>query len=81
MLQATKSISLTGKSMIGNQAVANFTANIHTPDSSDSDTSNTYIVNRELYNANKATVRKDQQDFNNLVYDAQDEVAATDTIE
>lgn len=74
MLESTKSITLTGKSVVDNQTIANFTANIY-DDNSGNDTFNTFITNKELYDANKKAVRKDTQDFQNLVYDAQDEVA------
>ena len=73
MLQSTKSITLTGKSVVDNQTIANFTANIY--DDAGNDTFNTFITNKELYDANKKVVRKDTQDFQNLVYNAQDEIA------
>lgn len=76
MLQSTKSITLTGKSVVDNQTIANFTANIYDDDAGN-DTFNTFITNKELYDANKKVVRKDTQDFQNLVYDAQDEIASS----
>lgn len=76
MLETTKSITLTGKSTVNNQVVANFTANVYNDDAG-SDTFNTFIANKELYDANKKEVRKDTQDFQNLVYDAQDEIASS----
>ena len=44
-------------------------------DDAGNDTFNTFITNKELYDANKKVVRKDTQDFQNLVYNAQDEIA------
>lgn len=76
MLESTKSITLTGKSTVNNQVVANFTANVYNS-GADGDTFNTFIANKELYDANKKVVRKDTQDFQNLVYDAQDEIASS----
>lgn len=74
MLESTKSITLTGKSTVNGQVIANFTANVFDDDAGN-DTSNTFITNKELYDANKKVVRKDTQDFQNLVYNAQDEIA------
>lgn len=74
MLQTTKAITLTGKSVIDNQVVANFTANVYNDDAGN-DTFNTFISNHELYDANKSAVRKDSRDFQDLMYNAQDEVA------
>ena len=47
MLQSTKSITLTGKSVVDNQTIANFTANIYDDDAGN-DTFNTFITNKEL---------------------------------
>ena len=74
MLETTKSITLTGKSTLNNQVVANFTANVYNDDAG-SDSFNTFIANKELYDANKKIVRKDSQDFQNLMYEAQDEIS------
>lgn len=74
MLETTKAITLTGKSTVNNQVVANFTANVYNDDAG-SDSFNTFIANKELYDANKKVVRKDSQDFQNLMYEAQDEIA------
>ena len=74
MLETTKSITLTGKSTVNNQVVANFTANVYNDDAG-SDSFNTFIANKELYDANKKIVRKDSQDFQNLIYEAQDEIS------
>ncbi|MCD7138847.1 hypothetical protein LTY59_06390 [Limosilactobacillus balticus] len=74
MLETTKSITLTGKSTVNNQVVANFTANVYNDDAG-SDSFNTFIANKELYDANKKIVRKDSQDFQNLMYEAQDEIS------
>ena len=74
MLETTKSITLTGKSTVNNQVVANFTANVYNDDAG-RDSFNTFIANKELYDSNKKIVRKDSQDFQNLMYEAQDEIS------
>ena len=45
MLETTKSITLTGKSTVNNQVVANFTANVYNDDAG-SDSFNTFIANK-----------------------------------
>lgn len=75
MLESSKSISLTGRSVIDGQPVANFSATIREGDDASGDSMNAVITNRTLYKANKAAVRKDTSDFQTLVYEAQDDVA------
>ena len=50
MLESTKSITLTGKSTVNGQVIANFTANVFDDDAGN-DTFNTFITNKELYDA------------------------------
>ena len=74
MLVSTKSIHLSGQSIINDQQVANFNANIRVSDNTiGTDSINMFITNRELYNANKAEVRNDLSEFENLVFSIQDE--------
>ena len=74
MLVSTKSIHLSGQSIINDQQVANFNANINVSDNATgTDSINMFITNRELYNANKAEVRNDLNEFENLVFSIQDE--------
>ena len=74
MLVSTKSIHLSGQSIINDQQVANFNANVHVSDNTTgTDSINVFITNRELYNANKAEVRNDLSEFQNLVFSIQDE--------
>lgn len=74
MLVSTKSIHLSGQSIINDQQVANFNANINVSDNATgTDSVNMFITNRELYNANKAEVRNDLSEFQNLVFSIQDE--------
>lgn len=76
-LSVTKSISLRGSSSITNTdgstiQVAMFDAQISTDDAQSYNNMN--IMNQDLYNANKATVRKDKSDFDNKVWEAEDSV-------
>ena len=74
MLVSTKSIHLSGQSIINDQQVANFNANINVSDNATgTDSVNMFITNRELYNANKAEVRNDLSEFQQLVFSIQDE--------
>ena len=74
MLVSTKSIHLSGQSIINDQQVANFNANINVSDNATgTDSVNMFITNRELYNANKAEVRNDLSEFEKLVFSIQDE--------
>ena len=74
MLVSTKSTNLSGQSIINDQQVANFNANIHVSDNTTgTDSINVFITNRELYNANKAEVRNDLSEFQKLVFSIQDE--------
>lgn len=76
MLKKNKSISLTGESMINGQLVARFSANVSSDniEGSNSNSFNTYIYNQELYEANRREVRKDMADFQQYVFDQEDEL-------
>ena len=77
MLKTNKSISISGRSMVDDKQVATFNANIYEANASGgSDNINMIITDRDLYDANKVTVRKDLQDFQTKVWSAQDEVMA-----
>ncbi|NYS22716.1 hypothetical protein HFP47_06760 [Leuconostoc sp. DB-1] len=73
-----KSVSITAISQTADgQAIAYFSANV-----SDSGTSsNMTIQNQDLYEANKKQVRADKADFDNAVYDVEDEQASKPTTE
>lgn len=78
MLKTSKSIAISGRSMVEDKQVATFNANIYeTNTSGGSDNINMIITDRDLYGANKTTVRKDLQDFQSKVWSAQDKVMAT----
>ena len=77
MLKTSKSIAISGRSMVDDKQVATFNANIYEATASGgSDNINMIITDRNLYDANKVTVRKDLQDFQTKVWSAQDEVMA-----
>ena len=77
MLKTSKSIAISGRSRVDDKQVATFNANIYEANASGgSDNINMIITDRNLYDANKVTVRKDLQDFQTKVWSAQDEVMA-----
>ena len=77
MLKTSKSIAISGRSMVDDKQVATFNANIYEANASGgSDNINMIITDRNLYDANKVTVRKDLQDFQTKEWSAQDEVMA-----
>ena len=77
MLKTSKSIAISGRSMVDDKQVATFNANIYEANASGgSDNINMIITDLNLYDANKVTVRKDLQDFQTKVWSAQDEVMA-----
>ena len=77
MLKTSKSIAISGRSMVDDEQVAPFNANIYEANASGgSDNINMIITDRDLYDANKTVVRKDLQDFQTKVWSAQDEVMA-----
>lgn len=77
MLKTSKSIAISGRSMVEDKQVATFNANIYEANASGgSDNINMIITDRDLYDKNKSAVRKDLQDFQAKVWSAQDEVMA-----
>ena len=77
MLKTSKSIAISGRSMVDDKQVATFNANIYEANASGgSDNINMIITDQDLYDANKTVVRKDLQDFQTKVWSAQDEVMA-----
>ena len=77
MLRTSKSIAISGRSMVEDKQVATFNANIYEANASGgSDNINMIITDRDLYDKNKSAVRKALQDFQAKVWSAQDEVMA-----
>lgn len=72
-LEKSKSMTLTGVSKVGNDIVVSLTANLST-DSNSSDYVNQSVRNPALYVKNKREVRKDISEFQDYVYDQQDQI-------
>lgn len=74
MLEKSKATSFSGRSMIDNQLVATFSANVYDATNlrNDNDNISMVVTNSALYDANKEAVRKDLQDFQNIVWAEQD---------
>lgn len=74
MLETSKAVSFSGRSLIDGQLAATFSANVY--DENDARNSNDNISmmvsNNALYDANKEAVRNDLQDFQKLVWAEQD---------
>ena len=79
MLEKSKSVSFSGRSLIDGQLAATFSANVY--DENDARNSNDNISmmvsNNALYDANKEAVRNDLQDFQKLVWAEQDKSTKT----
>ena len=75
MLTTTKKINLSGSSMVNGSQAVFLSAQLSTAGSSNGSVS-INITNDELYKANKRECRKDISDFQNRVYDLQDELEA-----
>lgn len=80
MLEVTKNITLNGVSKIDGQAVAYMSANIST-DGAGSSNVNKSISNKDLYDMNKTQVRKDMAEFEEKVYQLEDELVGGNTNE
>ena len=74
MLEKSKAISFSGRSMIDNKLVATFSANVYEAGTlrNDNDNISMVVTDSALYDANKEAVRKDLQDFQNIVWAEQD---------
>ena len=74
MLEKSKATSFSGRSMIDNQLVATFSANVYDASElrNDNDNISMVVTNSALYDANKEAVRKDLQDFQKIVWAEQD---------
>ena len=71
MLKTTKSVTLSGQSIIDNQMVATLHATIP----SDGNTNNnSNIVNKTLYRQNRTQVKADMAEFDDMVYAIEEEM-------
>lgn len=71
-LTVKKSTALTGQSMIDGQVAVYLSANISDENAGNSTVSQS-IQNQELYSANRVQCRQDIAEFQNYVYDVEDE--------
>ncbi len=76
MLKIDKSITISGKSMIGEKPIVYMNANISTDGNSNANI-NASIADESLYSANKEECRKDITEFQNEVYKVQDSTVTT----
>ena len=67
MLDVIASRNFTGSSIINGTQVASMYGNVNQKGDI---TINKSIMNRSVYNANKETVQKDMDDFENMIYEA-----------
>lgn len=74
MLNVSKNITLSGTSVIEGVQVAYMSASIST-DGGNGANINKTITNQEVYNANKVAVRADIAEFENKVYEIEDELS------
>lgn len=75
MLNFQKEITFTGRSIIDGVEVVGFSAKIKSDDPSNI-TFSSWQMNKELYKANREQCRKDEAEFEDKVYEAQDELIA-----
>ena len=75
MLNANKTITISGTSTIDGQTVVYMSASLSTDGTTQENLSKT-VQNQEVYNKNKEDIRKDMRDFEDLVYAEQDKLAA-----
>jgi hypothetical protein len=78
MLTANKNITIVGQSTIDNTPCVFMSASIST-DGTTSGSITSTISNSTIYEANKVECRKDMEDFQTMVYAAQDEIAQSNT--
>lgn len=73
MLNFQKEITYTGRSIIDGVEVVGFSAKIKSDDPSNI-TFSSWQMNKELYKRNRERCRKDEAEFEDKVYEAQDEL-------
>lgn len=74
VLKLRQSVSLSGDSIVNDQTVASFSAQI--PQSSGGTNVNTNISNQQLYDLNRIVVRADEAEFQGKVYAIEDSLLA-----
>lgn len=79
MLSLQREITFTGRSIIDGVEVVGFSAKIKSDDPSNI-TFSSWQMNKELYKANREQCRKDEAEFEDKVYEAQDELIKTQEV-
>ena len=74
-LVVRQSVNLSGESMINDQTIASFSAQI--PQSSGGANVDINIVNQKLYDLNRMVVRADQAEFQSKVYEIEDSLSGS----
>ena len=79
MLETSKSVSFSGRSLIDGQLAATFSANVYDENDArnNNDNISMMVSNNALYDANKEVVRNDLQEFQKLVWAEQDKSTKT----
>ena len=78
MLQSTKSITLSGYSIIDGVQVVYMTASIRSDGRCEGP--NKTILNQTIYNSNKVVCRKDIDDFETKVYEIEDSIVVEEAV-
>ena len=74
-----ETVNLTAESVVNEEAIVMFSARV--PNDGVGSGVSLSIRNKELYDENKSTVRQDQQEFQNLVWETEDRLQAEETEE
>ena len=77
MLDIAKNINVLGTSKVNDVVVVNFSTSVNSKTGAGN--INTYIVNVDLYNANKVECRKDFADYTAKVYEIEDQLLKENT--
>ena len=72
-----ETVNLTADSVVDEEVIVMFSARV--PNDGVGSGVSLSIRNKELYDENKSTVRQDQQEFQNLVWDTEDRLTAEAT--
>ena len=74
-----ETVNLTAESVVNEEAIVMFSARV--PSDGIGSGISLSIRNKELYDENKSTVRQDQQEFQNLVWETEDRLQAEEEAE
>ena len=74
-----ETVNLTAESVVNEEAIVMFSARV--PSDNISSGISLSIRNKELYDENKSTVRQDQQEFQNVVWETEDRLQTEEEAE